>query len=124
LASDPKLYESVQLVFLLGTQIPGETTRTVAAFVRDGGVAATVPRLAPEPIRKQFRDGTTSIPDGKGRWVLFTDAGDPALKKVLSPYLGSPDELRYRFGDTDVVFAAPDGWDKLRVQVHAGQPRR
>jgi hypothetical protein len=117
LAADPRLYESVQLVFLLGTQIPEKTMQTVVAFVRNGGTAATLPRLAPEAIRKQFQQGTTSIPDGKGKWVLFTDAADPSLKETLSPYLGSPDELRYRFGDTDVIFTAPKDFGQLKVQV-------
>ncbi|MBT3291862.1 MAG: hypothetical protein HN380_31255, partial [Victivallales bacterium] len=111
------LYESVQLVFLLGTQIPAKTMRTVEAFVRNGGVAAAIPRLAPAAIRKQFGKGTTVIPEGRGKWVLFTDAADPALKRTLAPYLGSPDELRYRFGDTDVIFTAPKDFGELEAQV-------
>jgi hypothetical protein len=117
LAADPKLYEGLQLAFLLGTQIPEKTMRTVEAFVRNGGVAATVPRLAPAGIRKQFKKGTTTVPEGRGKWVLFTDAADPALKQTLAPYLGSPDELRYRFGETEIIFTAPKDFGQLEVQV-------
>ena len=117
LAADPKLYESAQLVFLLGTQVPAKTMRTVEAFVRNGGVAATVPRLAPTAIRQQFGKGATIVPEGRGKWVLFTDAADPLLKKALAPYLGSPDELRYRFGDTDIIVTAPKDFGELEVQV-------
>lgn len=121
LADDPKLYEGVQLVFLLGTQIPAKTLDTVETFVRAGGVAATVPRLAPEAVRREFADRTVEVPTGRGKWVLFEDAADPALKEILSPYLGSPDELRYRFGEQEVVFTAPDGWDRLQMQLRPAQ---
>ena len=122
LADDPRLYESVRLVILLGTQIPEPTLNTVAEHVRNGGVAAIVPRLAPKRIRERFVGSTVAIPEGHGKWVLFTDAADPRLKESLAPYLGSPDELRYRFGETDVVFTAPDDLGQLRVQVRPTRP--
>lgn len=123
LAADPRLYESVDLVILIGTSIPEATLNTVAAYVRDGGVAATVPRLAPERIRQEFAGQTTRIPDDRGAWVLFEDASDPRLKDLLTPYLGSPDELRYRFGETDVLFTAPEDPAEIRVQFRPAPSR-
>ena len=121
LAADTQLYEGVRLVFLLGIEVPDATTATIRAFVQAGGTAATVPRLAPEPIRQRHSGGTSIVDDGKGQWIVFEQAEDPSFREAVAPYLGSPDELRYTFRTSEVVFTAPDSYADLRVKV---RPRR
>jgi hypothetical protein len=58
---------------------------------------------------------------GAGRWIVTDDVTLPAVRELLARYLGQPDELRYVFGDTEVVFTAPD--DPTRVQVSAREHR-
>jgi len=41
----------------------------------------------------------------------------PAVREILQPYLGKPDELRHAFGETQVVFTAPDDPTRVRVSV-------
>ncbi|MBN2449093.1 MAG: hypothetical protein JXR77_01810, partial [Lentisphaeria bacterium] len=121
LATDPRLYEGVRLVLLLGIEIPEATLATVRSTVRAGATAATVPRLAPDAIRRQHPGGTSVVPDGSGKWIVFEDAADTAFREALAPHLGSPDELRYTFRDVEVVFTAPTGPAELEVEV---RPRR
>ena len=59
--------------------------------------------------------------DGKGSWIVFESADDPAFRKAVAPFLGSPEELRYTFRDKEVVFTAPDDNASLEVEV---RPRR
>jgi len=121
LADDPQLYEGVRLVFLLGVHIPGKTVAAVRSFVRAGGTAATVPRLAPDRLQRNHPGGTAVVADGRGKWILFERADDPALRRELAPYLGTPNELRYTFTGAEVVFTAPVSHAELEVQV---RPRR
>ena len=121
LAADSQLYEGVRLVFLLGIEIPDATMATIRAFVQAGGTAATVPRLAPEPIRRRHSGDTSIVDDGKGRWIVFDRAEDPTFREAVAPYLGSPDELRYTFRDAEVVFTAPSNHAELCVRI---RPRR
>ena len=122
LADDARLYEGVRLVLLLGVSIPAATMDTVAAHVRAGGTAATVPRLAPEAIRGQHADGTSVVRDGRGKWIIFARADDPGFGREMASFLGSPDELRYTFRDQDVIFTAPEDHARLRVEVRARKP--
>ena len=123
LADDPKLYDGVRLVFLLGVDIPPKTLATVRDFVRAGGTAATVPRLAPDDIKRDYSGGTAVVADGQGRWILFENADEPVLQKELAPFLGNPNELRYTFTDAEVVFTAPEDRAELRVRCRAvGKP--
>ena len=122
LADDEGLYEGVRLVFLLGLTIPDTTMNTIRAFVRSGGTAATVPRLAPADVKGGFAGGTAVLPDGKGKWILFEKVDDPALEQALAPYLGLPDRLRYTFKDAEVIFTAPDNHAVLEVEVVGRRP--
>ncbi|MBN2293353.1 MAG: hypothetical protein JXM70_13070 [Pirellulales bacterium] len=117
LADDPKLYEGVRLVFMLGVHIPEKTVSTVRNFVRAGGTAATVPRLAPHEIKSNYSGGTAVVADGRGKWILFERADDPKVKNELAPLLGSPNELRYTFTNGEVVFTAPENHAELKVQI-------
>ncbi|MBT4814729.1 MAG: hypothetical protein HOJ57_28205 [Lentisphaerae bacterium] len=117
LADKPTLYEGVRLVFLLGVHIPPATLAAVQAFAQAGGTVATVPRLAPKVITADYTGGTSVVADGQGKWILFERADDPVLQSELSAYLGAPDELRFTFRNSEVVFTAPTGHANLEVQT-------
>ena len=51
------------------------------------------------------------------RWIVTDDVTLPAVRDLLAPYLGGPDELRYVFGDTEVVFTAPGEPAQVQVTV-------
>jgi len=46
----------------------------------------------------------TETPVGAGAWLVCDDFRAPALRERLLPLLGRPDELRYLFGSTEVIF--------------------
>ena len=56
-------------------------------------------------------------PAGAGRWIVTDDVTLPAVRDLLAPYLGRPDELRYVFGNTEVVFTAPGDGTAVQVTV-------
>ena len=119
LACDPRLYEDVELVFLVGVTVAQSTLKTLRAYVASGGTVASIPALAPERIRKRHRKGTTILEKRKGRWILFEDTEDEAFLEAVKPFLGESQELRYTFTDKEVVFTAPEHLGRLQVEVRA-----
>jgi hypothetical protein len=119
-AAAPRLYRSARLVFLVGKQVEPACLATLRALVEGGLTVVATRRLAPPGLRTVRREGYAVHPTGAGRWIVTDDVTLPAVRDLLAPYLGQPDELRYVFGRTEVVFTAPR--DPAQVQV-AVRPR-
>jgi len=116
-ASDPALYDTARLVFLVGKRIEPECLATLRQLAQAGLTVVATRRLAPPELSTVGPEGYAVHPTGTGRWIVTDDATLPAMRSLLAPYLGSPDELRYVFGGTEVVFAAPG--DPAKVEVTA-----
>ena len=114
-AADTALYRSARLVFLVGKRVEPECLATLQALVEAGLTVVSTRRLAPPELSGVGPEGYTVHPTGRGRWIVTDDVTLPAVRGLLAPYLGRPDELRYVFGDTEVVFTAPG--DSAQVQV-------
>jgi hypothetical protein len=56
--------------------------------------------------------------EGMGKWVLTTDFLDSKVKEIVAPYLGKPDEIRYVFGDKEVIFKGEMYEDLLCVAIN------
>jgi len=92
-----------------------ETRRDVEACVGDGATCIALPHLLPERvIAETGRNGARN--DDKGMWVATTDFLAPHVAEHVAHVLPPEDELRYRFGDTQIVFRPVDG-DPNRLSV-------
>ena len=85
------------------------------ALSRDGLTVVSTTRLAPPQMHAPGPEGYVSYPVGAGRWIITDNVTLSPVRDLLAPYLGQPDQLRYVFGATEVVFTAPD--DPAQVQV-------
>lgn len=117
LAADPRLYASAKLVFLVGKQVSPECLRTLEGLARRGVTVVSTRRLAPRGMDGVGSEGLAVYPSGSGQWIVTDDVTLPAVKAMLTPYLGRPQELRYVFGATEVVFTTPEEPAKVRVEV-------
>lgn len=110
LAADSALFKSARLVFLAGKEISPQCLVTLERLVRQEGLCvATPPRLAPMRLRNHNTAAPFSeIRDGKGCWILTADVTRPEVVHRLEPFLGRPDQLRYVFGRTEVIFSQPN----------------
>jgi len=43
-------------------------------------------------------------PTGLGRWIVTDQVDNNAVATLLRPFLGSPDQMRFVFGRTEVIF--------------------
>lgn len=119
LAADPGLFRGVRLVFLTGKEVSSACLETLRGQVEAGLTVVSTRRLAPPEFAAETPDGYAVHSSGAGRWIVTDDVTLPAVRSLLAPWLGRPDELRYVFGDTEVVFTAPE--DPNRVQVRVRQ---
>jgi hypothetical protein len=115
-ASDPELFRTAKLVLLTGKTVSVDCLNTLRDLVEGGLTVVTPPHLAPEGM------GSAAAPfaeyrTGQGRWLVTQDITDPAVVRAISPHLGRPDELRYLFGNTEVVFSAPEYPDRIQVTI-------
>lgn len=118
LASDPSLYASAKLVFLTGKAIDPSTMALVMRLVRESGVTVVTPSHL-STVQCQEKAGASFAEQamGDGRWIVCDDVTQEDAVELLKPYLGQPDEMRYVFGGTEVVFKEPEPGTALRVDV-------
>jgi len=117
LADRPELFASARLVFLTGKLISPRCMATLRGLV-EGGLTVVAPsHLAPAGMSVDASAPYMEYPVGKGRWVICDDVTADPVRRLLAPYLGRGDELRYVFGRREVIFTAPDNPASLGVTV-------
>lgn len=110
LASDPTLFASAKLVFLTGKLVSPECLATLARLVKERGLTVVTPkRLLPAEYAARLPVGKRPVPStrlrvGHGCWLVAEDVTAPEVVALLKHYLGAPDQLRFVFGKTEVVF--------------------
>jgi hypothetical protein len=97
--------------------------QTLRRLARQGLTIVSTRKLAPPEIAGSDAKGYSIHVTGAGRWIVTDDANLPEVRKLLAPYLGRPDELRYVFGDMEVVFTTPAHRDRVEVRLR-GLPAR
>ncbi len=78
---------------------------------------ATTSCLAPGEMSAVSPDGFAVHPSGTGRRVVTDDVTLPAVRRLLVPCPGRPDELRHVFGDTEVRFTARGDANRVQVSI-------
>ena len=111
------LLEGVEVLFLTGIGISGQTQQAVENRVRDGATCISLPGLLPERIRAITGDNGT-LKDGSGLWVATTDFLAPHVRRNVQAILPEYNKIRYRFGMREVVFRMIDADpDHLEVEI-------
>ncbi len=121
LAADPELYRGARLVFLVGKQVDPACLATLEALSEKGLTVVSTSRLAPAEMASVGPEGYAIHATGSGRWIVTNDVTLAAVRDILTPFLGRPDELRYVFGDTEVVFTTPENPDRVQVALRMRQ---
>ena len=104
-------------MFLVGKQVEPACLATLRALGERGVTVVSTRRLAPPEMAEVGAEGYATYPTGAGRWIVTDDVTLPAVRKLLVPYLGRADELRYVFGDKEVTFTAAGDAAQVRVAV-------
>lgn len=116
LAADDSLYRHARLIFLCGIAIPPETLQAVRRSTERGAVTVALPWVLPDEEPVPANTPFTESHLGKGHWIVAKDLRSPELRRRLAPLLGRPDELRYVFGKTEVIFRHPDPDVPIQVE--------
>jgi hypothetical protein len=111
----------LRLIFLTGVTISSGTIAAVQRRVQEGATCVLPPRLAPPQSGMENVKEITTIPDGKGKWLIIPEfyrlhyecfRGGPALpvlQEVFKPLIGDGDHLVYNFGRWQTRFAQSGG---------------
>jgi hypothetical protein len=107
--------QGVPVIFLTGYGVSPATQEAVARCVAAGATCIGLPSLLPERVRAVT--GEEGVwPEGPGVWVATRDFLSPVVREHVASVLPAEDEIRYQFGDTQVVFHPREG-DPNRLEV-------
>ena len=113
--------DGVEVIFLTGLGLTDKTRDAVRRSVAAGATCVALPHLLPEEILlKTGRNG--EFPEGEGRWVATSDFLADHVKLRVRHVIPKGDEMRYRFGDRQVVFLPLDG-DMSRLKATVTEMR-
>lgn len=94
---------SIPLLFLTGKHVSDETMAAIRRCVLEGALCVAWGPLARGELKTDWDSGVRVVRHGRGRFVLTDDFGSEATLRHYRRFLGSPDEIRYRFGDHTVT---------------------
>lgn len=114
-----ELLAGVPLICVTGTRVSDETWAAVERRVQEGAVCLCWAPLARDRGLADAPYGVTVIQSGSGRWVLTDDFGFGQVYQEIWPWVGHPDEIRYRFGREEIVLRRAEG-NAVRVERYTG----
>lgn len=115
--ADEKVLESLKLCFLCGLHISQKTLDAVEKCVKENGLTAVSPkRFAPESIVSQSKGSISTVPDGKGRWIVINSYKNRKLKKHVKDFLGNKGEIRLKFTDREIKLKIGKDKDSFTVE--------
>ena len=117
-ASDPALFTHARLVFVTGKRVEPECLAMLESLVRERGLTVVTPSHLASPGLPRPADAPyAEHADGAGQWIVTDEVDHPEVVDLLQPFLGEPDEMRYVFGDMEVVFHVQGDAGRLAVRV-------
>ncbi|NIA29509.1 MAG: T9SS type A sorting domain-containing protein [Actinobacteria bacterium] len=93
---------STKCIFLTGIKISESTMKAVINQSKKGTLVISPPHLAPSHDTEN--------------WLITDDVLSDEVKRKVAPFLGAPDEMRYVFGNREVIFK-PIAGNYNNVQV-------
>jgi hypothetical protein len=112
------LLASARLIFLTGITVSPETFEAIARRVRAGATCVALRSPAGKMAMGNSASRTSISPSGNGKWIITDDFSDPAVHAHIQAFLGSPREIRYRFGKHELRLQSVEGDpNRIRVEV-------
>ncbi len=108
--------QGVELIFLTGVGVSGETLEAVRSLVRNGAVCVSLPHLVPDKVLAETGSHGV-LADGEGKWVVTESFLHETVQQHVEAFLPEDNYIRYRFGDREVEFRPIDG-DNNRLSVN------
>lgn len=97
------LLKGTPLIFLSGTQVSEGTMDAIRRRVNEGAVCVAWGPLAKKHGFGEWESSVEVVDAGKGKFVITDDFQLGEVYARISGLLGRPDEIRYRFADSEVV---------------------
>jgi hypothetical protein len=92
------LLQNIPLLFLTGKHVSLSTMNAVRQCVQNGAICVIWGNLARNNGFESWTSGTTTVSEGKGKFVITDNFENEAVKLQINPLLGDPDKIRYKFG--------------------------
>jgi hypothetical protein len=108
--------KDIPLLVLTGVSVSGDTMQAIKRCVNEGATCLAWGPLAAKHGFIDWKSGTKVITAGRGRFILTDDFNSDAVKAETKGLIGTPDEIRYRFGAHDVVLHRVDA-NRVRVTI-------
>lgn len=113
-----ELLKEVPLILVTGKQISEETAAAVRKCAQEGATCVIWGALAKSCGFSEYAGGTVEQATGSGKMLFTDDFAAPEVAKCCAPFLGSGDEIRYRFGDRRVTLHRVADND-IRVEIQS-----
>ncbi len=114
--------QGIPLMFLTGKHISPETAEAVRRCVHEGALCVVWGPLAPAIGLPEWTGGGRALRHGRGRFVVTDDFQSSRAVRYYRPFLGRPDEIRYRFtGRTVTLQRVTD--NSVDVRIEPTDPR-
>ena len=97
------LLREVPLLFLTGKKVSQETLDAISQCIEEGAVCVAWGPLAEKSGLARWDGGTHVESRGQGMLIVTDDFANQETVQLYESHLGSPDEIRYRFGDYEVL---------------------
>lgn len=111
----------LKVVFLTGLRVSNETRQALAELVHDEGLICISQNSLAPPAIAAAADGEP-MTDGKGKWLITEDFEAAQVRKLVGPWLGSPDEIRYRFGPNVLTVKRMTDDNSVEIQLTPIEP--
>ena len=116
-----ELLKEVPLILVTGKQVSDETAAAVRKRAQEGATCVIWGTLAKSCGFPEYQGGTVERETGSGKMLFTDDFASPEVAKCCAPFLGSGDEIRYRFGDRRVTLHRVSDND-VRVEIQPAAP--
>jgi len=95
--------KDIPLIFVTGVEISAGTLDALRRRASEGAILVFWGSLARKLGFSQYSEGFFVMDEGKGKIIITDDFGHRDLLLHIYMHIGHPDEIRYRFGDSEVI---------------------
>ncbi len=110
------LLKDIPVLFLTGPQIEPDTFAAVKRCVAAGARCVVWAPLAERMGISRGTSGVAVQPEENGKWIITDDFGLSEVQEAIWPFIGHPDEIKYRFAEHTVILRRVTD-DVVRVEV-------
>lgn len=102
--ADYSLLKEIPLLFDTEKQISHGDMEAVRQCVNEGAICVFLGNLAKTNGFNEWQSGTQVLPYREGKLIVTDDFKNESVRDIISPFIGKKDEIKYTFGQDEVVF--------------------